>query len=90
MRFCHLARTEHQDRALNGLMWNAEQYADEHSISIDEFNDGKLRITHFYGLSELVYSNVYDLAWNHLTKIVYLKILLYRYIISANQYFFAP
>lgn len=73
---------------LTGLRWNGERYAEEHSLSIDDLNDGKLRITHYYGLSEVIYSNVYDLAWNYLSKSVYLRIHLYRYISSAHQYFF--
>lgn len=73
---------------LTGLRWNGERYAEEHSISINDLNDGNLRITHYYGLSEVIYSSVYDLAWNYLSKFVYLRIHLYRYISSAHQYFF--
>jgi len=73
---------------LTGLRWNGKRYAEEHSISIDDLNDGNLRITHYYGLSEVIYSSVYDLAWNYLSKVVYLRIQLYRYISSAHQYFF--
>lgn len=80
--------TEFEKGLLAGLKWNGEQYAEEHSISINDLNDGNLRITHYYGLSEVVYSSVYDLAWNYLSKIVYLKIHLYRYISSAHQYYF--
>lgn len=80
--------TGYEKGTLNGLKWNGKQYADEYSISIDELNDGKLRITHYYGLSEVIYSNIYDLAWNHLSRIVYLKIHFYRNISSAHQYFF--
>jgi len=80
--------TGYEKGVLNGLKWNGERYAEEHSLSIDELNDGELRITHYYGLSEVVYSNLYDLAWNYLSKVVYLKIQLYRYISTAHQYFF--
>ena len=73
---------------LTGLRWNGERYAEEHSISIDELNDGNLRITHYYGISEIIYSSVYDLAWNYLSKIAYIKIHLYRHISSAHQYLF--
>lgn len=73
---------------LNGLSWNGERYAEECSISISEINNGNLKITHYYGLSEVIYSSLYDLAWNYLFKVAYLKIHLYRYITSAHQYFF--
>lgn len=73
---------------LTGLRWNGERYAEEHSISINDLNDGNLRITHYYGLSEVIYSSIYDLAWNYLSKVVYLRIHIHRYISSAHQYFF--
>ncbi len=63
-------------------------YADEHSISIDSLDDGKLTITHYYGLFKVSYTSVYDLAWNYLSKFVYLKIHLYRRISSVHQHFF--
>ena len=73
---------------LFGLKWDGERYADDGSVSIDEFNNGEIRITHYYGLSEVIYSNLYELTWNYLFRIVYLKIHVYRYINSAHQYFF--
>lgn len=80
--------TGFENGRLTGLRWNGERYAEEHSISIDDLNCGSLRITHYYGLSEVIYSSVYDLAWNYFSKVVYLKIHLYRYISSAHQFFF--
>ena len=84
----YFVATGYEKGILTGLKWNGERYADDDSISIDELNDGKLRITHYYGLSEVIYSNVYDLAWNYLSRINYLKIHIYRYVSSAHQYFF--
>lgn len=80
--------TSYEDKALGGLKWNGERYGEDHSLSLNDLNDGKIRITHYYGLSEVVYSSVFDLAWNYILKFVYLKIRVYRHFSSANQYFF--
>jgi hypothetical protein len=73
---------------LEGLLWNGSAYADPATLRISEFNSGKLIITHYYGLAEVTYDNIYDAAWNYITKIVYLKIRVYRHIESTHQYFF--
>ncbi|MFT6954663.1 MAG: hypothetical protein ACJAY1_001783 [Glaciecola sp.] len=80
--------TEYQNGLLKGLQWNGEKYANDCSLSIDDLNHGKLRITHYHGLSEIVYSNIYDYAFNYFSQLVYVKIGLYKYISSAYQYFF--
>lgn len=80
--------TSYKDEKLHGLKWNGERYADDHSIEIADLEEGKLRVTHYYGLAEVAYSSIYDVAMNYLTKYVYVKIHLYRHISSAHQYFF--
>jgi hypothetical protein len=73
---------------LEGLLWNGIAYADPFTVSISDFNSGKLIITHYYGLTEITYDNIYDAAWNYITKIIYLRIRVYRHIESTHQYFF--
>jgi hypothetical protein len=80
--------TDYKDQTLKGLKWNGHTYADEYSLGLLELENGKLRVTHYYGLSEIRYDNIHDIVWNHLTKLIYLKINLYRHIDSAHQYFF--
>ena len=73
---------------LTGLKYDGKSYADKATISISDLEDGTLRITHYYGLSEVMYDSIYDVAWQYLTKLIYLKIHIYRYIDSTFQYFF--
>lgn len=80
--------TSYEKDVLSGLMWDGERYADELSVSIDELDEGRLRITHYYGLAEIVYFSMFDLAWNYVSRFVYLRIRFCRYIDSAHQYFF--
>lgn len=80
--------TGYENSVIKGLKWNGQRYEEECSLSIDDLKEGKLRVTHYYGLSEVIYFSVYDLVWNYLSRLVYLKILMYRYINSAHQYFF--
>jgi len=84
----YFVATSYKEETLHGLRWNGERYGEDHSLSLNDLNEGKIRITHYYGLSEVVYSNVFDLVWNYISKLVYLKIHVYRHVISAHQYFF--
>lgn len=84
----YFVATRFEDNLLVGVQWNGTSYSDAHSITVEEFSKGNIRITHYYGLSEVSYSSVYDLAWNMITKYVYLKIHLYRHFSTAYQYFF--
>lgn len=73
---------------LEGLLWNGNAYADSTTLSIADLETGRLNITHYYGLSEVTYDSIYDVAWNYVTRLVYLKIKIYRHIDSTYQYFF--
>lgn len=73
---------------LSGLKWDGNSYADDHQMSIYDLDQGYFNVTHYYGLSEVTFNSIYDLTWHYITKIVYLKIHLYRYIDSISQCFF--
>ncbi|MCK4828478.1 hypothetical protein KA005_72780 [bacterium] len=80
--------TGYKNGTLSGLKWDGNSYADEHSLELSDLENGNFRVTHYYGLSEVRYDSIYRVAWNYLTKLVYLKIRAYRLISSVNQYFF--
>jgi len=73
---------------LIGFTWDGESFCINATITLEELDSGELNITHFYGLSDITYTNIYDLAWNYITKLTYIRIQLYRYIDSTFQYFF--
>lgn len=80
--------TSYENKKLTGLIWNHDKYSDECSLDISELKNGELRVTHFYGLAEVTYNNIYDIVWHYFTKMIYLKINLYRHIDTTHQYFF--
>ncbi|MEW5769497.1 MAG: hypothetical protein AB1831_03950 [Pseudomonadota bacterium] len=82
-----IATAIHGDN-LEGLLWNGSSYADSTTLTISDLDTGRLNITHYYGLSEVTYDNIYDVALNYITKLIYLKIKIYRRIDSTYQYFF--
>ena len=76
------------DDVITGLKWNGSSYSEHESISISNLDNGSLSITHYYGLSEVTYDSIYSAAWHHITRLVYLKICIIRYIESTFQYYF--
>ncbi|MBW7471700.1 hypothetical protein [Marinobacter sp. F4218] len=73
---------------LSGLKWDGRSYSEDLDLSLSELLHGQLSITHYYGLSEVTFSSIYDFAWHYFTRIIYLKIRLYRHIDASFQYFF--
>ena len=78
----------YEDQTLTGLKWNEHSYADKYSLGLSELGKYKFKVTHYYGLDKVIYNSIYDIVWNYITKFVYLKIHLYRYISSTHQFFF--
>ncbi len=73
---------------IRGLKYDGNSYSEDTSISISDLKDGTLRITHYYGLSEITYDSIFDVAFQYVTKFIYIKIRIYRYIDKTFQYFF--
>jgi hypothetical protein len=73
---------------ISGLKYDGNSYAEDTSISISDLKDGTLRITHYYGLSEVTYDSIYNVAFQYVTRFIYIKIRIYRYIDKTFQYFF--
>lgn len=73
---------------LEGLAWDGHSYANEQRLDLPQIEDFEFRVTHYYGLSEVRYTSIYDVAWNYSTRFVYIKIQIHRAISSIDQYFF--
>jgi len=80
--------TGFENGSVIGLKWNGTSYAENHQIPLNEIDQWQLRITHFYGLSEIIFTSILDFAWQYITKFVYFKIFIYTYLDSAYQYLF--
>ena len=73
---------------LEGFGWDGHSYANEQRLDLSQVEDFEFRVTHYYGLSEIRYASIYDVAWNYSTRLVYIKIQIHRAISSIDQYFF--
>lgn len=82
-----LARDIHGD-VISGFIWNGHSYEDSAEISITDLNNGFFNVTHFYGLTEIIYESIYDATWHYVTRFIYIKIRLRRHIDSTYQHFF--
>lgn len=80
--------TKYEDMKLHGITWNGDKYENPHIMELSEIEEGAINITHYYGLSEITYNSIYDFVWHYITKLVYLKIHLHRYLDATNQYYF--
>lgn len=80
--------TKFMGKALAGFKWDGNSYCEDHTLDLAELGAYELRITHYYGLSTVTYDSIFDVAFHFLTKLVYLKIRLVRYIDETHQYFF--
>jgi hypothetical protein len=86
--FPYFMATEIVGDRIEGMQWNGGSYSDHATLSIADLNAGNFRVTHYYGLSEVIYDSIYDAAWNYFTKLAYLKIRVHRFMDSTFQYFF--
>ncbi len=73
---------------ITGLKWDGSSYSKHATVSISDIDKWTLNITHFYGLSEVTYNSIYSATWQYITKLIYLKIKIVRYLDKTFQYFF--
>lgn len=70
--------------------WNktSSSFSIEKNITSIDILSNDLRITHFYGLTDITFTGLYDLAFHYITKAVYVKIHYQRVInfIFQNAY----
>ena len=70
------------------LKWDGERYQIPVSIDISEIPPDRLVVTHFYGLSEIVFVGFRSFIIGRAIKFPYIKIWLRRSLTSVDQYFF--
>ena len=80
--------TEINGDILTGLKYDGKSYADKATISISDLDNGTFGITHYYGLSVITFDSIYNFTWYYITKLIYLKIRIHRYLDRKFQYFF--
>lgn len=78
--------TDYNCGKLLGFKWNGEscEYENEYTtLELADLETGKLRITHIYGLNEIVYDSIYSATWYYLTKFDHLYFDINQYISSV-------
>lgn len=79
----------YQDGKLEGREWDGDSYSNEKTYTISDLvTDKQLKITHYYGLTKIIFYSVYKTAFHYVTKWIYIKIRVQRRIGSVNKYFF--
>jgi hypothetical protein len=79
---------DYTNEKLKGLKLADGKYQEPHEIAFSEIDKYQLRVKHYYGLSTIAYHGIYTLAWHHYTKIVYLKLHLFRLFYAIDNFFF--
>ena len=73
---------------LECLKWDVQSYSIETKIPLTEVDPTSIFVTHFYGLSEVRYFGICDVAIGRTFFFQYLKIHVVRILSSFDQYFF--
>jgi len=81
---------KYENNVISGKSWNeiSHLYDIEHSMLLSEFINYDLNISHYYGLSDISYRNIYDLAFHFATKSIYIKNFVQNCIESTQQSLF--
>lgn len=81
---------KYENNVISGQLWdaNSHSYTGGHSMSLSEFINYDLNITHYYGLSNISYENIYDLAWHFITRWNYIKIRFQNCVENTQQRLF--
>ncbi len=64
---------------IKGLVWNGKEYKEPAEIGLFDVDKYNLEITHYYGLSSVSYSNIYDFAFNRMFGFVYILLHVQRF-----------
>ena len=76
------------DCRIDGLKWSKSSYSEKGSLSIYELHNHKFKLTHFYGLYDVKFSSIHNYAFHYITKFIYIKLNIIRFIESTSQFFF--
>lgn len=84
----HLFVTRVEGEDLICLGWDGTRFCHDVTIPLDEINFKDISVHHYYGLAQVRYTGIYDLAINRLTLWPYIKIHLTRVAERLGQHAF--
>jgi len=73
---------------LQCIEWDGSKYQIERKLPIAEFEPAAFRITHYYGLSTIAYTGIFDFVLGRVFAWPYLKIHVARRLSALDQYLF--
>jgi hypothetical protein len=73
---------------LAGFEWDGTSFSIPKTIELSDVNPNNLFIVHYYGLSEIRYSGIRDLAFGRVTLGPYIKVNAINTLGRLDQYFF--
>ena len=77
------------DNKFSGILWNGSRYEERKSISLEEAEkDYLFRAVHYFGLADIRFFSINDVALHQITRWVYLKIIFSRILEGASIYLF--
>jgi hypothetical protein len=74
--------------SIRGLRWNGSSYADETTLDLKDVNPNSIFVTHFYGLAEVQYFGIIDVALGRTFFAPYIKIRFVQTLSAVDQYLF--
>lgn len=84
----YLIALELYDDQLKCIEWSGQSYEIDTTVPITTIHPSQLRITHYYGLSEVKYFGIVDFVVGQLTLWPYIKIHFVRTLSKFDQYLF--
>lgn len=84
----HFVAQKFEGIRLIGKRWNGNFTAIDAEIDLAEINPQRFRVVHYYGLNEVTYRGIRDVARTWLLPTIYLKIHCDRILDRITQYFF--
>jgi hypothetical protein len=73
---------------LSCIQWDGSSYSTARTFTLTDFNPKEFRVTHYYGLSEVRYTGIFDYVVNRKTGWPYIKIHTVRILSRFDQYLF--
>ncbi len=71
-----------------GKKWKSGRFSNPFEMDIEDIDIDSVRVTHYYGLHEVLYTSVFSLTWNYISKFKYIGMRISGVFNSMNQSIF--
>lgn len=81
----YLVLTGIEDDLVQALEYDGDRYAVDQTLNISEIDPGEINVSHYFGLAEVRYRGIFDLACGRLLRFPYAKIRMSWLVDSVAQ-----